>query len=250
MVQSLGLPGDVRACLFDLDGVLTDTAAVHAAAWKEMFDQFLKGRAEWTGTEFVPFDQVEDYGRYVDGKPRRDGTRSFLQSRKIDLPEGSPDDEPGAETVYGLSSLKNDIVLKKIRAGGAHVYPGSKKYIAAVKDAGLRVAVVSSSANCREVLHSTGLDGFVEAVIDGNTIAERDLAGKPAPDSYLAGAEALDVRPADAAVFEDAIAGVEAGHAGSFGCVVGVDRLGEADELRAAGADVVVTDLGDLLKER
>jgi beta-phosphoglucomutase family hydrolase len=238
-----GLPERIRACLFDLDGVLTETATVHAKAWKEMFDAFLRSRPE----PFVPFDPVADYDTYVDGKPRDDGTRSFLASRHIDLPEGSPDDPPGTATVKGLSNAKNDIVLRLLKTDGVHVYPGSVRYLEAVRAAGLHRAVVSSSANCASVLEAAGIADMFEVRVDGVTIAEEGLPGKPAPDTFLAAARKLGVDPDQAAVFEDALAGVEAGRSGKFGCVVGVDRIGQADALRAHGADVVVSDLADLL---
>ncbi len=241
------LPNGITACLFDLDGVLTKTATVHAAAWKEMFDEYLRARAERTGEKFVPFDPVADYDAYVDGLPRADGTRTFLHSRGIDLPEGGPNDPPDAETVHALSERKNQLVLHKIEHDGVEVYPGSVRFLRAVRAAGMPVAVVSSSANCAQVLASTGLDRYVDTRIDG-IVAEREhLAGKPAPDTYLAGARALGVPPSAAAVFEDALAGVAAGRAGNFGYVVGVDRVGQADELRRHGADTVVTDLAELL---
>jgi len=241
----LGLPDSIRAGLFDLDGVLTKTATVHAAAWKEMFDGFLRRRAAETGGPFVPFDAHDDYDRYVDGRPRADGVRSFLASRGIELPEGSAGDPPDAATVHGLGNRKNELVLAKL-AGGVEVYPGSVRYVEALRDAGLARAVVSSSANTKTVLDVTGLDKLFDGVVDG-VVAERDgLAGKPAPDMFLAAAKALGVAPADAAVFEDALAGVEAGRAGGFGYVVGVDRVGQADELRRHGADIVVADLADL----
>jgi beta-phosphoglucomutase family hydrolase len=243
----LGLPDEVRACLFDLDGVVTKTALVHAAAWKEMFDEFLRGHARETGTEFVPFDEVGEYDRYVDGKPRQDGTRSFLRARGIELPEGSPDDPPTAHTVNGLSNRKNTLVLKMIDEQGVQVYDGSVRYIKRVREAGLRTAVVSSSANTVRVLSVAGLAGLFDARIDGVVARQRGLAGKPAPDTFLAGAEALGVAAAHAAVFEDALAGVEAGHAGHFRLVVGVNRTGQADELAKHGADVVVDDLEELL---
>jgi len=246
----LGLPDGTRACLFDLDGVLTETATVHAAAWKQMFDAYLRERAEREGTEFVPFDPVADYGEYVDGKPRADGVRSFLASRGIELPEGSDDDPPEAETIRGLGTRKNRLVLKLIHEQGVEPFEGSVRYLEAVRDAGLRRAVVSSSANCREVLVAAGIEEFFEARIDGIVAARDGLRGKPAPDTFLAAAKALGVEPAEAVVFEDAVAGVEAGRAGGFGCVVGVDRLDHADELREHGATIVVSDLGDLLEER
>jgi beta-phosphoglucomutase family hydrolase len=243
----LGLPDGIRGCLFDLDGVLTKTAKVHDAAWKQMFDGFLRGWSKRTGQPFVPFDPVKDYDEYVDGKPREDGTRSFLASRGINLPEGSEDDPADAETVYGLSNRKNEIVLQRIHADGVEAYEGSVRYVNAVRDAGLPRAVVSSSANAKDVLAAAGMGDLFDARIDG-VVAERDhLRGKPAPDTYLAGARALGLEPRAAAVFEDALAGVAAGRAGGFGYVVGVDRVGQADELRQHGADTVVTDLAELL---
>jgi beta-phosphoglucomutase family hydrolase len=246
----LGLPDNVRACLFDLDGVLTATAKVHAAAWKEMFDEYLRERAAGTGEDFVAFDEKDDYDAYVDGKPRFDGVRSFLASRGIELPDGKPDDPPSAETIHGLGNRKNEIVLRMIHEQGVEAYPGSRRYLEATREAGLRRAVVSSSTNCRDVLAAAGIDEFFEARIDG-IVAERDhLKGKPAPDTFLAGAKALEVTPNAAAVFEDALAGVEAGRAGGFACVVGVDRVGQADALREHGASVVVRDLAELLADR
>jgi beta-phosphoglucomutase family hydrolase len=243
----LGLPDGVTACLFDLDGVLTKTATVHAAAWKEMFDGYLRERAAKLGEPFVPFDAREDYDKYVDGKPRADGVRSFLAARGIELPEGEPHDPPTVASVFGLGNRKNEIVLRRIRDGGVEPYEGSVRYVRAARDAGLRRAVVSSSANCRDVLAAAAIDDLFEVVVDG-IVAERDhLRGKPAPDGFLAAAGLLGVAPAHAAVFEDALAGVEAGRAGGFGFVVGVDRAGQADALRAHGADTVVADLSELL---
>ena len=244
----LGLPDAIRACLFDLDGVLTQTAKVHAAAWKEMFDAYLRERAKRTGEQFVPFDRLKDYDEFVDGKPRYDGVRSFLASRGIELPEGESTDPPGEETVRGLGDRKNELVLELLRRDGVEAYDGSVRYVESARDAGLRRAVVSSSANTKDVLAAAGIDGLFEAVVDGVTAEREHLAGKPAPDTYLAGARALDVEPGEAAVFEDALAGVEAGRAGQFGCVVGVDRVGQAEALRQHGADLVVTDLAELLQ--
>ncbi len=244
----LGLPDSIRGCLFDLDGVLTETAKVHDAAWKEMFDDYLRERSRKTGEPFVPFDPVADYDEYVDGKPRADGTRSFLVSRGIHLPEGSDDDPPDAETVHGLGSRKNEIVLRKIREDGVEAYPGSVAYLRAVKEAGLPRAVVSSSANCKDVLIAAGIEDMFDARIDGVVAEQQHLRGKPAPDTYLAGAKALGLEPAAAAVFEDALAGVAAGRAGGFGFVVGVDRVGQAEALKQHGADVVVKDLSELLE--
>lgn len=244
----LGLPEGTRACLFDLDGVLTDTARVHAAAWKQMFDEYLRARAQRSGTEFRAFDLVRDYGPYVDGKPRCEGTRSFLRSRGIELPEGGPGDPPDAETVFGLSTRKNDLVQDTIRTDGVDVYEGSVRYLRAVRDAGLATAVVSSSANAEQVLEVTGLARYVDLRVDGVSAAQRGLVGKPAPDTFLAAAADLHVEPGAAVVFEDALAGVAAGRAGHFGAVVGVDRLDQAEALRAHGADLVVADLAELLE--
>ncbi|MFF3670609.1 HAD family hydrolase [Microtetraspora malaysiensis] len=246
--RKLGLPDRVRACLFDLDGVLTRTARLHAAAWKEMFDGFLSERATRTGTPLVPFDDVADYAAYVDGKTRADGTRSFLASRGIHLPEGEPGDPPDAETVNGLGNRKNELMLSRLKKDGVEVFEGSVRYVRAVRDAGLRRAVVSSSANCRDMLAGAGIEDLFEVGVDGATVAREHLAGKPAPDAYLAAARALGVPPDEAAVFEDALAGVEAGRAGGFACVVGVDRIGQADALREHGANVVVSDLAELLE--
>ena len=243
----LGLPDGVSACLFDMDGVVTQTATLHAAAWKEMFDEFLRQRAQATGTEFVPFDPHREYDDYVDGKPRLDGTRSFLESRGIHLPEGTPDDPPGTPTLYGLSNRKNDLVLAKIAAGGVQVYQGSTTYIKAVREKGIGTAVVSASANAKQVLDSAGIEGLFDVRIDGVVAKQHGLRGKPAPDTFLAAAEALDVPAAHAVVYEDAQAGVAAGRAGHFALVVGVDRVGQAAELRAHGADIVVKDLSELL---
>lgn len=241
----------MTACLFDLDGVLTDTASVHTRAWKAMFDGYLRARADRTGEAFVPFDPVSDYQQYVDGRPREDGVRTFLASRGIQLPDGDPGDPPdqpaGAETVAGLGNRKNDAFGRTLHEDGVTVFEGSRRYLRAAVDAGLAVAVVSSSANTREVLEVTGLAQYVRVRVDGVTIREEHLRGKPAPDTFVRGADLLGVPPDQAAVFEDALSGVEAGRAGHFGIVVGVDRVGHADALREHGADVVVQDLADLL---
>jgi beta-phosphoglucomutase family hydrolase len=246
----LGLPNTVRACLFDLDGVLTETAKVHTAAWKQMFDRYLHARAKRTGEEFVPFDSDEDYDAYVDGKPRSDGVRAFLAAREIELPEGDPGDPPDTETVAGLGNRKNEIFQRLIHEQGVEAYPGSRRYVEAVRDAGLRRAVVSSSSNCHDVLEVAGIVDLFDAVVDGVVADREHLKGKPDPDTYLAGARALGVPPEGAAVFEDALAGVEAGRAGGFPCVVGVDRIGRghARALREHGATVVVPDLAVLLE--
>jgi len=243
-----GLPDRIRACLFDLDGVLTQTAMVHAEAWKAMFDAYLRGRAARTDEPFIPFDAVDDYDRFVDGKPRLDGVRTFLASRAIELPAGGPGDPPGAETITALGERKNRMVLRLIRERGVAPYEGSVRFVRAARAAGLRTAVVSSSTNCREVLRAAGIEDLFEERIDGLVAERQHLRGKPAPDTFLAGARALEIPPARAAVFEDALAGVAAGRAGDFGWVVGVDRVGQAEALRAHGADLVVRDLADLLE--
>jgi beta-phosphoglucomutase family hydrolase len=247
---TLGLPEQVLACLFDLDGVLTDTASVHRKAWKAMFDAFLSTRAERTGEQFVPFDIGTDYQTYVDGKTREDGVRSFLDSRGTSVEEGDPDDDASAETVQGLGNQKNELFQQTMHTDGVEVFEGSRRYLEAVHSAGLKVAVVSSSANTREVLEITGLAKYVEVRVDGVTLREEGIAGKPAPDSFLRAAQLLDVSADQAAVFEDAVAGVAAGRAGHFGTVIGVDRVDHAEELRRNGADVVVSDLAELLDNR
>jgi beta-phosphoglucomutase family hydrolase len=242
------LPGTIRACLFDLDGVITDTASVHERAWKATFDAFLQARADREGTAFVPFD-AGDYDEYIDGKHRFDGVRSFLESRGIELPEGTHDDPPGADTVGGLGNRKNALLLELIHRDGVRRFEDAVTFLHAVRDAGLRRAVVSASANCAEVLASVGLTALLEVRIDG-IVAEREhLRGKPAPDTFLAAARALGVEPSAAMVIEDAVAGVEAGRAGAFGLVVGVDRIGSGhgEALRAHGAGVVVSALTELL---
>jgi beta-phosphoglucomutase family hydrolase len=240
----LGLPDKTRACLFDMDGVLTRTATVHMAAWKRTFDEFL--RAQHPGER--EFSQ-EDYNSFVDGKPRLDGVRDFLASRHLTLPEGSPDDPADAVTVNGLGTRKNVLLLRELDEHGVEVYAGSRRYLEAARRAGLATAVVTASANGEQVVAAAGIGDLLDARIDG-LVAQRDgLHGKPAPDTFLAGARALGVEPGEAVVFEDAVAGVAAGHAGHFGFVVGVDRVGHADALRAHGADVVVTDLDQLLGE-
>jgi beta-phosphoglucomutase family hydrolase len=238
----------VTACLFDLDGVLTQTALVHNAAWKQTFDAFLQTWSQQQGQPFVPFDSGADYHQYVDGRQRADGVRTFLASRGITLPEGTPDDGPNEETVNGIGNRKNILVLQKIKEGAVQVYPGSVDYLHAAKDAGLRRAVVSASANCADVLRAAGIADLLEVRVDGVVAREQKLPGKPAPDTFLYGAKLLGVSREQCAVFEDALAGVAAGKAGGFGIVVGVDRVGQADALREHGADIVVQDLAELLK--
>jgi HAD superfamily hydrolase (TIGR01509 family) len=241
----LGLPTAVRACLFDLDGVLTETAVLHDAAWTQAFDAFLRERAASTGEVYVAFDPVHDYAGYVDGRPRIEGVRTFLASRGIRLPEGSETDPPEAATVHGLAASKELIVRRLLRERGVQPYPGSVAYLTAARAAGLHRAVVTSSAHGREVLASAGIAGMIEVTVDAAAAA--GLRGKPYPDPYLLAARLLSVAPDAAAGLEDAVAGVQAGRAGGFGCVVGVDRGGNHDELLAHGADLVVSDLSELL---
>jgi beta-phosphoglucomutase family hydrolase len=245
----LKLPEGIRACLFDMDGVLTETAKVHAAAWKQMFDAYLADRGKRESTDYGTFDRHDDYDEYVDGKPRYDGVRDFLASRGMELPQGSPSDPPGAETVDGLGNRKNQLVMGILREDGVDAYPGSVRLVQAVREAGLKTAVVSASANTKEVIAAAGIEELFEVRIDGGYVEREHLRGKPAPDSYLAGARELGIEPGAAAVFEDALSGVAAGRAGKFGYVVGVDRVGQAEALRDHGADIVVEDLAELLSE-
>ncbi|MBH5132955.1 beta-phosphoglucomutase family hydrolase [Streptomyces sp. HB-N217] len=242
MTTQLGLPDDIQACLFDLDGVVTRTAVVHAAAWKATFDAFLRER---DGAGFRPFTD-SDYDQYVDGRPRADGVRSFLASRGIELPEGTADDPPDAQTVNGVGNRKNELLLEKIRTDGVEAYEGTLRYIDAVRAAGLATAIVSSSANTRGVLRSIDAERLFDVRIDGVVARERKLPGKPHPDTFLAAARDLGVEASRAAVFEDALAGMDAGRSGHFGYVVGVDRVGQTDALYAHGADRVVKDLAEL----
>jgi beta-phosphoglucomutase family hydrolase len=235
------------AVLFDLDGVLTDTAAVHARAWKTMFDEFLRDRAERHGQPFTPFSIDRDYKTYVDGKPRNDGVRSFLLSRGIELPEGDSDDPPQMETVRGLGDRKNDLVNRLLDDEGVVRYEGSVRLVEQLRDQGIKRAVVSSSKNCAAVLEAAGISNLFDTRIDGVVAAERGLPGKPAPDTFLAAAADLGAPPGRAVVVEDAISGVQAGRAGGFGLVIGVDREGDPNALRSNGADVVVSDLGELV---
>src|SRR3954449_9121297 len=248
MAERLELPEQITTCLFDLDGVLTQTAKIHARAWKQMFDDFLRDWSQRTGEPFHEFDRPTDYDEYVDGKPRLDGVRSFLQSRGIDLPMGSPSDPPGAETIHALGTRKNNLVLELIREQGVEPFEGSVRFAEAARDQGLRRAVVSSSTNCEDVLIAAGIDHLFEERVDG-VVAEREkLKGKPEPDTFLHGARLLGSQADEAAVFEDAQAGVEAGRAGAFGWVVGVDRTGQREALERKGADIVVDDLAELLR--
>jgi beta-phosphoglucomutase family hydrolase len=241
-------PENFDAVLFDLDGVLTDTARVHAASWQEMFDAFLRQRAELHGETFRPFDIDSDYHLYLDGRPRYDGVRDFLKSRNIDLPEGGPDDPPGHESVCGLGNRKNDLVGEAIDRVGVEAYPGSVRLVHHVLDQGIRTAVVSASENCAAVLEVAKIADLFEVRVDGLTLEERKLRGKPAPDSFLEAARELGVEPGRAVVIEDAISGVQAGRAGAFGLVVGVARKDNAEALVENGADHVVGDLAELIQ--
>lgn len=242
----LGLPDSITTCLFDLDGVLTDTASVHRAAWQQMFNAYLEAR---DSKDFQPFTE-DDYNKYVDGKPRQDGVRDFLASRDIRLPDGAPTDGGDAETVWGLGNRKNDKLQDEIERNGVKVYEGSRRYLELAQEHGLRRIVVSSSANTEMVLKVTGLERYVEGRVDGVTLAEQHIKGKPAPDSFLAGARLVGATADQAAVFEDATSGVAAGRAGNFGFVIGVDRVGHADALKRSGADVVVQDLSELIEKK
>ncbi len=236
------------AVLLDLDGVITDTATIHARSWKRMFDEYLRSRSSRTGEPFRPFDIATDYKLYVDGKPRYDGVRDFLKSRRgINLPEGTPDDPPLHETVCGLGNRKNDLVNEAITSDGVEVYEGTLKWVHRLHDDGFKTAVVTSSQNCDVVLKAAGLSDLFEVRVDGNTIHEQQLDGKPAPDAFLAAAKLLGVTPKRSVVVEDAISGVEAGRKGQFGLVIGVARKGNNDELKRHGADLVVNDLAELL---
>jgi beta-phosphoglucomutase family hydrolase len=226
----LGLPPTIKACLFDLDGVLTQTAKVHAEAWKQVFDPLLPPDQ--------PFDLITDYDEYVDGKPREDGVRSFLASRHITLPD---------DKIHDIAIRKDNLFLEAIHRNGVETYAGSVRYVHAARAAGLKTAVVSSSKHTTEVLRAAKIDNLFDAQVDGNTSEQEHLKGKPSPDTYLHAAHVLNAQPHEAAVYEDALAGVAAGRAGAFGLVVGVDRAGQADALRQHGADIVVKDLAELM---
>jgi beta-phosphoglucomutase family hydrolase len=234
------------AVLFDLDGVITDTASIHAACWKQMFDEYLQKRATQRGEAFRPFDPATDYRLHVDGKPRFDGVRDFLGSRGVQLPEGTPEDLPEIDTVGGLGNRKNDLVNRVIEDIGVVAYEGSVELIRQLRHRGFKIAVVTSSQNCSAVLRAAKLDELFDIRVDGNTILTEHLAGKPAPDTFLMAAKLLGVEPSRAVVIEDALSGVEAGSNGNFGLVIGVARKGNAEELQQHGAHIVVNDLGEL----
>jgi beta-phosphoglucomutase family hydrolase len=239
--------GQFKACLFDMDGVLTDTASTHATAWKATFDEFLQRRADEDGTEFLAFDIAGDYHRHVDGKARAQGVRDFLASRGITLEEGNPDDDGSSDTVNGLGNRKNELVLRLIADRGADVYATTVELVHRARELGLKTAVVSASANAPAILDKAGIANLFDTRVDGNVARERKLPGKPAPDTFLEAAKELSVAPSEAIVFEDAISGVAAGKAGDFGLVVGIDRVGQRLALLENGADLVVADLGELL---
>ena len=237
------------AVLFDLDGVLTSTAKLHAAAWKQTFDRFLKAYAEARKETFIPFDISEDYRIYVDGKSRFDGVQSFLASRGIDLSYGAPTDPPAAETVCGVGNQKNELVNQIIAREGVEAYPGSVKAVNLLKDRGIKTGVVSSSNNCAAVLREAKIESLFDIRVDGETASHLSLSGKPEPDMFLEAARQLGVEPRRSIVVEDAIAGVQAGKKGGFGLVIGIARAGNFDELRKQGADLVVEDLEQLLPQ-
>jgi beta-phosphoglucomutase family hydrolase len=236
------------AILFDLDGVLTETATVHAACWKRLFDEFLRERSDRTGEPFRPFDPEADYLSHVDGKPREDGVRDFLKSRGIELPDGAPDDPPGTDTVRGLGNRKDQLVNEILESRGVEAYAGSAELVRALRAAGFGTAVVSSSRNSRAVLEAASIADLFDVRVDGEVAAQLGLPGKPRPDTFLAAARDLGVDPERAVVFEDAISGVQAARDGGFGLVIGVARHGDPEELRRNGADLVVDDLAELLE--
>ncbi len=239
-------PREYGAVLLDLDGVLTKTARVHAAAWKRLFDEFLERRAAARGEAFVPFDIESDYHRYVDGKPRYDGAASFLESRGITVPFGTQEDEPGTHTIRALGNLKDAYFLQRLQEDGVEVYDAAIELVRMLRAQGIKTAVVSSSNNCEAVLEAAGISRLFDARVDGKDITRLRLQGKPAPDAFLEAARRVGVEPPLAAVVEDAIAGVAAGRAGRFGLVIGVDRGGQPQALREAGADAVVTSLAQV----
>jgi len=237
------------AVLFDLDGVLTATAKVHDACWKKTFDEYLKQRAAKTNEPFKPFDLDQDYALYVDGKPRYEGVQSFLDSRNIHLPYGDPSDPPDRETICGIGNRKEELVVKTLKTEGVEVYQGSVAWVKQLRQAGIKTAVVSSSKNCLAVLKAGGIDGLFDVRVDGHTVEDHKLPGKPAPDTFLKAGELLGASPPRAVVVEDAISGVQAGHKGRFGLVIGVNRQDQshAEALRENGADLVVNDLSEML---
>jgi alpha,alpha-trehalase len=235
-----------EAAILDMDGVITDSARVHAASWKKMFDEYLKERSRREGLEFEPFDERKDYLRHVDGKPRYEGAKSFLESRGISLPYGSPDDPPGKETVCGLGNRKNHYFRKHLKEEGIDPYPTTVEFLRKLRERKIRTAVISSSRNAEAVLDAAGVRGLFDVVVTGADAAEHDLRGKPEPDIFEEAAKRLRVSPEKAVVVEDAIAGVKAGKAGGFAMVIGVDRSGRNAGLESLGADMVVRDLSEI----
>jgi beta-phosphoglucomutase family hydrolase len=236
-------PGETEAVIFDLDGVVTDTATVHAAAWKQLFDQYLLRRSQQTGEPFLPFDDKTDYLKYVDGKPRYDGVKSFLASRRIELPYGSPAEPPEAETICGLGNQKNLYFNQRLAETGPEVFASTVALIQNLRRAGIKTAIISASENCAMILKTAGIEGLFDARVDGNDSTRLGLQGKPAPDIFLEAARQLEVPPSKAVVIEDALAGVEAGRRGNFALVIGVDRRGHSEDLKQHGAHYVVPDL-------
>jgi beta-phosphoglucomutase family hydrolase len=245
MIMSTVTPDKFDAVLFDLDGVITATARMHASAWKQAFDEFLKKRAG--NGDFQPFDKLKDYEDYVDGKPRYDGTQSFLESRGIALPHGNPDDPPDKETVCGIANRKTKLFEEALKKDSVDVFEGTVAWIRQLRQVGIKTAVVSSSSHCKDIIQNAGLSDLFDARVDGDIANQLHLKGKPAPDTFLKAAEMVDVGPKRAVVVEDALAGVEAGHNGGFGLVIGVDRKHDAEGLKQHGADIVVTDLQEML---
>ncbi|PWT87361.1 MAG: hypothetical protein C5B56_10590 [Proteobacteria bacterium] len=239
--------GRYEAVLFDMDGVITDTASIHASCWKIMFDEYLKKRAERNSEAFRPFDIDTDYKLYVDGKPRYHGVRDFLESREIVLPYGSPEDPPTEETVCGLGNRKNELVNERLASSGVQTYAGTVAFVKYLRGMNVKTAVVTSSQNCQAVLRAGKVEDLFDARVDGDVLINERLAGKPAPDSFLKAAEMLGVAPQRAVVVEDAISGIQAGVRGRFGLVIGVTRKGDAEVLKAQGAHMVVNDLAELL---
>ena len=236
------------ALLFDLDGVLTDTAKVHAASWKKMFDAFLEAHAKEKNIPLQPFDIEKDYRQYVDGKLRYEGVRSFLESRRIHLPFGDPDDPPGHESITGLGNLKDRMVKEAVGSVGIEVYEGSVSFLRHMRRKGFKTAVVSASENCRAVLQATGIEDLFDVRVDGEVAVRLNLPGKPAPDTFLEAAKELESRPERAVVIEDALSGIQAGRDGGFGLVVGIEHHGNRQSLEAQGADIVVSDLRELIR--
>jgi beta-phosphoglucomutase family hydrolase len=242
------IPKEIQACIFDLDGVITDTASIHAAAWKRMFDDFLRSRPDTSGADLRPFEPA-DYRRYVDGKPRYDGVQSFLESRAVSLPYGSPDDPPELETICGLGNRKNEEFQRHLDENGVQVFPDTIAFIDGLHQRGIRTAVISASRNCQPVLRAAGVEDLFETRVDGVIAAELGLPGKPDPAVFLEATRRLEATPDSAAIVEDALAGVEAGRRGGFALVIGVDRTGHPDDLLEHGADVVSSDLAQLLED-